>query len=279
MTRIGFAYNPTIEDAAELRERAEGWCRLRGIDHWAAPAHDLATLTGELPTTTALVVLGGDGTLLRAARAVATVDVPLLGVNLGKVGFLSRVEANELEATLGQILAAEFRIDERMALEGRILQAGAASDTKPHPALNDIVIARGALARVCRLEVSIGPSHLATFIADGLCVSSPTGSTGYSFSAGGPVVDPTSRNIIVTPIAGYLSAIRSVVVSPSQTVTCRVVDAHEALVSIDGYDDIPIATGDVVEVRAVERPIRFIEPHGSQPFWDLFRQKVELLPS
>ncbi|HEY7523528.1 MAG TPA: NAD(+)/NADH kinase [Candidatus Limnocylindrales bacterium] len=279
MTRIGFAYNPTIEDAAELRERAEGWCRQRGIEHWAAAAGDLATLTGELPATTALVVLGGDGTLLRAARAVAMVDVPLLGVNLGKVGFLSRVEANELEATLARIVGGEFRIDERMAIEGRILPGGSASDAEPHPALNDIVIARGALARVCRLDVNIGPSHLATFIADGLCVSSPTGSTGYSFSAGGPVVDPNSRNLIVTPIAGYLSAIRSVVVSPEQTVRCRVVDAHEALVSIDGYEDIPIATGDVVEIRAVERPIRFIEPHGSQPFWDLFRHKVELLPS
>jgi NAD+ kinase len=299
VTRLGFAYNPTIEEAVELRERAEGWCRRRGVDHWAAAAGELDTLLGELPTTTALVVLGGDGTLLRAARAVAVVDVPLLGVNLGKVGFLSRVEANELEATLARLVAGEYSIDERMAIEGRILPGGHRADAPPppppkpkkktpgghradapaHPALNDIVIARGALARVCRLDVTIGPSHLATFIADGLCVSSPTGSTGYSFSAGGPVVDPNSRNIIVTPIAGYLSAIRSVVVDPLQTVSCRVIDAHEALVSIDGREDLPISVGDVVEVRAVERPIRLIEPAGSQPFWDLFRHKVELLPS
>lgn len=279
MTRLGFAYNPTIEEAVELRERAEGWCRRRGVDHWAAAAGELDTLLGELPTTTALVVLGGDGTLLRAARAVAVVDVPLLGVNLGKVGFLSRVEANELEATLARLVAGEYSIDERMAIEGRILPGGHRADAPAHPALNDIVIARGALARVCRLDVTIGPSHLATFIADGLCVSSPTGSTGYSFSAGGPVVDPNSRNIIVTPIAGYLSAIRSVVVDPLQTVSCRVIDAHEALVSIDGREDLPISVGDVVEVRAVERPIRLIEPAGSQPFWDLFRHKVELLPS
>jgi NAD+ kinase len=277
--RLGFAYNPTSDDAIELRERAAGWCRLRDIDHWASAAGELDTLLAQLPTTTALVVLGGDGTLLRAARAVAVVDVPLLGVNLGKVGFLSRVEANELESTLGRIVAGEYRVDERMAIEGRILPAGRPSDAPAHTALNDIVIARGALARVCRLDVTIGPSHLATFIADGLCVSSPTGSTGYSFSAGGPVVDPNSRNLIVTPIAGYLSAIRSVVVSPLQTVRCRVLDAHEALVSVDGREDIPISVGDVVEVRAVERPIRLIEPTGSQPFWDLFRQKVELLPS
>jgi NAD+ kinase len=165
-----------------------------------------------------------------------------------------------------------------MVLEGRILPAGRGPGSV-HNALNDIVIARGALARVCHLDVSIGPSHLATFIADGLVVSSPTGSTGYSFSAGGPVVDPLSRNLIVTPIAGYLSAIRSVVVSPKQTVRCRVVAAHEALVSVDGREDIPIAAGDVVEVKALDQPIRLVEPAGAEPFWDLFRHKVGLLPS
>ena len=93
------------------------------------------------------------------------------------------------------------------------------------------------------------------------------------------MLDPLSRNLVVTPIAGYLSTIRSVVVSPRQVVTCRVVDAMEALVSIDGREDLPIAVGDVVEVRAIDRPIRFVEPEGAMPFWDLFRQKVELLPS
>ena len=277
--RIGFAYNPTNDAAAELRERAAGWCRMRGIEQWAAQAGEFEELCTNLPTTDVLVVLGGDGTFLRAARAVIQIDVPLLGINLGKVGFLSKAEANELEAVLGKLVAGEFSIDERMALEAAILPAGRPSGDPAHHALNDIVIARGALARVCRLDVAIGPSHLATFIADGLVVSSPTGSTGYSFSAGGPVVDPLSRNLIVTPIAGYLSAIRSVVVSPRQIVRCRVVDANEALVSIDGREDIPIAVGDVVEVRALDRPIRLVEPKGAQPFWDLFRHKVELLPS
>jgi NAD+ kinase len=277
--RIGFAYNPTSDAAVELRERAAGWCAVRGIDQWAAQAGDFESLCDELPSTDVLVVLGGDGTFLRAARAVIQVDVPLLGINLGKVGFLSKAEAGDLEHVLGRLVAGEFDVDERMALEGRILPGGRQTSAAPHHALNDIVVARGALARVTRLDVAIGPSHLATFIADGLVVSSPTGSTGYSFSAGGPVVDPLSRNLIVTPIAGYLSAIRSVVVSPRQTVRCRVVDATEALVSIDGREDIPISTGDVVEVRALDRPIRLVEPHGAQPFWDLFRRKVELLPS
>jgi NAD+ kinase len=277
--RIGFAYNPTNDAAMDLRERAEGWCRMHGIEHWAAHAQDFEGLCRELATTDVLVVLGGDGTMLRAARAVIQVDVPLLGVNLGKIGFLSKVEAGELEAVLGKLIAGAFSIDPRMALEARLLPGGIDDGAAVHHALNDVVVARGALARVTRLDVAIGPTHVATFIADGLVVSSPTGSTGYSFSAGGPIVAPDSRNLIVTPIAAYLSTVRSVVVGPDQVVRCRIVDATEAIVSIDGREDVPVAVGDVVEVRALARPIRLVAPDGSQPFWDLFRRKVELLPS
>ncbi len=276
--RIGFAYNPTIRQATELRDRAAAWCRLRDVDHWAEPAGELASLVEHLPQTDVLVVLGGDGTFLRATQAVAEVDVPILGVNLGKVGFLSKAEANELEPVLEHLIAGEFVLRERMALTGAILPEGGPTTTA-FTALNDIVVARGALARVVRLEVTIDELHVATFVADGLVVSSPTGSTGYSFSAGGPILDPHSRNLVVTPIAGYLSAIRSIVVSPEQVVRCRVLDALEALVSIDGREDWPIRVGDVVEVRALERPIRFVEPQGALPFWDLLRTKVALLPS
>ena len=277
--RIGFAYNPTMEAAVELSDRAAGWCRVRGIAEWNAPSGDLERLLAELPTTDALVVLGGDGTFLRAARAVAEVDVPLLGINLGKVGFLSKAEAADLEPVLERIVAGDYRIDERLTLEGRILRRGGSGEGERLVALNDVVIARGALARVCRLDVDIDDTHLATFIADGLVVASPTGSTGYSFSAGGPILDPVSRNLVVTPIAAYLSAFRSVVVSPQQVVRCTVAAAHEALVSVDGREDLAVSVGDIVEVRAVERPIRLLEPKGSLSFWDLLRHKVELLPS
>jgi NAD+ kinase len=297
--RIGFAYNPTFEAAIELSARATGWCRMRGIGEWEIASGDTAALVRELPTTDVLVVLGGDGTFLRATMAVAQVDVPLIGINLGKVGFLSKAEAGEMERVLGTIVAGEYTIEERMALEAHIRRGAApprggsgdpsATVTTPAVAkeaegerliaLNDIVVARGSLARVCRLDVGIDGSHVATFVADGLVVSSPTGSTGYSFSAGGPIMDPLSRNLIVTPIAAYLSAIRSIVVGPDQVVRCAVVDAFEALVSIDGREDLPLAVGDVVEVRALERPIRLVVPRGAQPFWDLLREKVALLPS
>lgn len=277
--RIGFAFNPTNPAAVELRDRAERWCQARGVAAWASPAGDTDGLIAELPRTDVLVVLGGDGTFLRAAMGVAQVDVPLLGVNLGKVGFLSKAEAHELEPLLERIASGAFSLQDRMLLEAAIRSGDAADGGPRFTALNDVVIARGSLVRVCRLDVSIDESHLATFVADGLVVSSPTGSTGYSFSAGGPILDPISRNLIVTPIAAYLSAIRSIVVSPRQTVRCRIVDAHEALISIDGREERPLEVGDMVEVRAVERPIRLVEPEGALPFWDLLRRKSELLPS
>jgi NAD+ kinase len=277
--RIGFAYNPTSDPAVELRERASGWAEVRKLDHWAAPAADRDALHRELPGTDVLVVLGGDGTFLRAARAVIEDDVPLLGINVGKVGFLSKVEASALERVLAQLVDGGFTLEPRMALEGRILRGGPAAAGERLLALNDVVVARGSLARVVRLDTSIDSSHLASFVADGLVVASPTGSTGYSFSAGGPILGPTARNLVVTPIAGYLTTIRSVVVGAEAVVRCRVVDAHEALVSVDGREDIPLAVGDIVEVRAIERPVRLVEPEGSLPFWDLVRRKVELLPS
>jgi NAD+ kinase len=277
--RIGFAFNPTKEDALQLSARATAWCAGRGIESRAVASGDMPALLATLPGVDVLVVLGGDGTFLRAALAVAETHVPIVGVNLGKIGFLSKAEAHELEDLLGKIVAGRYRLEDRMALRGAIDGERGSAAARSFIALNDVAIARGALARVVHLDVEIGPSHLATYIADGLIVASPTGSTGYSFSAGGPILDPLSRNLIVTPIAAYLSALGSVVVSPDQVVRCRVLEALEALVSVDGREDFPIGVGDTVTVAALEQPIRFLEPEGAVPFWDLLRQKAQLLPS
>lgn len=274
--RFGFAYNPTSESALELRERAAGWCQVRRIDHWSCAAGEYEALVERLPSTDVLVVLGGDGTFLRASRAVATVDVPILGVNSGKVGFLSRAEPEQLEMVLGQLQQGAYRLEERMALEALLPRTQGRAETLV--ALNEAAIVRGSRARVVRLDVAIDDVHLATYIADGLVLATPTGSTAYSFSAGGPILDPTSRNIVVTPIAAYLSAIRSVVVSPRHTVLVRIVDAHEVLVSVDGREDYPLQVGDAIRLRPRERPIRFVDPEGAPGFWDLLRRKAELLP-
>ncbi|MGH2407833.1 MAG: NAD(+)/NADH kinase [Candidatus Limnocylindrales bacterium] len=279
MTRFGFAVNPTSEAAVDMGERAVAWCREHGITTWLEEAAATARLTAQLLDSDALIVLGGDGTMLRAARAVAEVDVPILGVNSGKVGFLSKAEAGQLGAVLGLLADGAYELEERMILEATVRPAGGPATAAPFLALNEAAVVRGSQARVVRLAVDVDDSHLATYIADGLVVATPTGSTGYSFSAGGPILDPTSRNIVVTPVAAYLAGIRSVVVSPKHTITVRVESAHDVLISVDGWEEAPLAVGDSIVVRPRERPVRFIEPRGAPPFWDLLRRKVELLPS
>ncbi|HEX7472875.1 MAG TPA: NAD(+)/NADH kinase, partial [Candidatus Limnocylindrales bacterium] len=150
LSRIGLAFNPTNPAAVELRERAIAWCKLRGLEVWAEPAGEYERVLARLPTTDLVVVLGGDGTFLRAAPAVAEIDVPILGVNLGKVGFLSKVEEHELESVLAQVAADEYRIDERMMIRASILPGGRSEPGEQFTALNDVVVARGRLARVCR---------------------------------------------------------------------------------------------------------------------------------
>ena len=281
LTRLGFAYNPTIPAAIDLLERARRWSDEAGVERWDVAAADPERLIAGLPGTDVLVVLGGDGTLLRAAHAVASAeaDVPILGVNLGKVGFLSKAEAHELERVLSRVQEGDYELEDRMVLEARVLPGGREGGDRSYVALNDAAIVRAREARVVRLEVSIDGSHLATYVADGVIVATPTGSTGYSFSAGGPILDPTSRNLVVTSVAAYLSAVRSVVVGPRHTVRVQVLAAFDVLVSIDGHHDVLLNVGDVVEVRARQRPLRFVEPRGAPAFWDLLREKAQMLPS
>lgn len=282
MRRLGFAFNPTKPEVLELRDRALAWCARNDAEAWACESNDTATLVARLATTDGVIVLGGDGTFLRAARALAKVDVPVLGVNSGRIGFLSKIEPETLEATLADLVKDEYEIEARMMLEAsliRLAHPDSPSPEGPLAALNDAAIVRGAEARVLHLQVAIDGSHLATYVADGVVVATPTGSTAYSFSAGGPILDPTARNLVVTPIAAYLSSIRSIVVGHSHVVRVRLVDGPPGIVSIDGREDYPVEVGDAVEIRAMDRPLRFIEPRGALPFWDLLRQKATLLPS
>ena len=278
MTRIGFAYNPTKAAAMEMTERSMAWCRDHGVDSWAAESDATSELVEHLQQSDFLVVLGGDGTFLRATRALAQVDVPVLAVNSGRIGFLAKVDPEGLEQLLADLVAENFTIEARMLLEARLIRASG-EVAGAFAALNDAAIVRGAEARVLHLDVSIDDTHLASYIADGVIVATPTGSTAYSFSAGGPILDPMARNLIVTPVAAYLSSLRSVVVGPTHTVRVRHVDGVAGIVSIDGRDDYPVNVGDIVEVRALPRAMRFIEPPGALPFWDLLRQKAALLPA
>jgi NAD+ kinase len=276
--RIGFAYNPTSAPALELRQRGLDWCSANGLQAWALPSDQAPDEPETLAATDAVVVLGGDGTFLRAAQAVADVDVPILGVNVGKIGFLSKAEYHALEHVLGQLRDGEFELEPRLALDVRVVHQDGRSDAAAHIALNEAAVVRGRHARVMRVVVDVGDSRVATYVCDGVVVASPTGSTGYSFSAGGPILEPTSRNLVVTPIAAYLTPLRSSVVGAQYVVSVTVLAAHDCLVSIDGRVDVPLEVGARVEVQARSQPISFIQPRGALPFWDLLRQKATLLP-
>lgn len=275
--RFGFAHNPTNPDAQAALARAEAWCRERGIETWDSAAEDQDRIAASCPGSSVVCVLGGDGTFLRSARAIGDSGVPALGINLGRVGFLAKVETDGLERALAQVLEGDYSIEERFRISATVVRGDGSSET--HACLNEVVVARGHRVRMIQVEVEVSGSHLATYVADGVVVATPTGSTAYSFSAGGAILDPRLRNMIITPVAAYLTSLHSVVAGEEHTVTLQLRHAPSAaVVSVDGQWDLPLAVGDRVEVRALPAPLRLLEPTGSTPFYDLLRTKASRLP-
>ena len=275
--RFGFAFNPTSPDARAVLERAVRWCAAHGVEAWDAPAEE-ATRIGEACAGSDLVcVLGGDGTFLHAARGIGDSGVPTLGVNLGRVGFLTKVETDDLERALDQVASGAFVIEDRFRISAILRRADGSHEEQA--CLNEVALVRGSRVRTIQVEVEVSGSHLATWVADGVVVATPTGSTGYSFSAGGSVLDPRLRNMIITPVAAYISPLRSVVAGEDHLVRLTLRQASPAAtISIDGQWDLPMAVGETVEVRALPVPLRMVELSGSTPFYDLLRTKASLLP-
>ena len=275
--RIGFAYNPTNRESQEVLDRALTWCAAHDTETWQAAAEDQGAIAAQCPGTDFVCVLGGDGTFLRSAGAIGDSGVPALGVNLGRVGFLAKVETDDLEHALDQLARGDFSLEERFRISATLIRADGSSVT--HSCLNEVVVARSARVRMIQVEVDVSGSHLATYVADGVVVATPTGSTAYSFSAGGAILDPRLRNMIITPVAAYLTSLHSVVAGEEHLVTLVLRHAPSgALVSVDGQWDLPMAEGDRVEVRALPVPFRLVEPSGSTPFYDLLRTKASRLP-
>jgi NAD+ kinase len=277
MKRIGFAFNPYSDRAPAFLERGRAWCAANDVNAWEAQGDAFDTIAAELPATDLVCVLGGDGTFLRTARAIGGSGVPALGVNLGRVGFLAKVESDDLERALDQVRAGDYAVEDRFRIAVRLVRSDGSMED--HACLNEVVVARGKRVRMIRLEVEVSGSHLATYVADGVVVATPTGSTAYSFSAGGSILDPRLRNMVITPVAAYLSPLHSVVAGEDHVVHLTLREAHDgAVASLDGQADLPMRVGDRVEVRALLEPLRLILPTGSTPFYDLLRTKASLLP-
>jgi len=217
--------------------------------------------------------LGGDGTLLRTARFLDGAAVPILGVNLGRLGFLTSCSAADLTTALGAVLGGDFDVDERMALRGHATHSnGNAQDT--WQALNDIVMHKGGFARMLSVRVAVDDEVLGEYNCDGIVVASPTGSTAYSLSAGGPLVTPSLDSIIVTPISAHALAIRPIVLPPGVTVTLECVDGpEEVLVTVDGQAGTRLAFGDALTVCRAQHPVRIVRFPGNS-FFDRLRVKL-----
>jgi NAD+ kinase len=275
--RFGFSHNPTNPHAQATLARARAWCEANGVDAWDSAADDAGRIAQACEGTDLVCVLGGDGTFLRTAQAIGDSGVPALGINLGRVGFLAKVETDGLERALEQVLTGDYAVEERFRIAATLVRADGSSET--HACLNEVVLARGSRVRMVQVEVDVSGSHLATYVADGVVVATPTGSTAYSFSAGGAILDPRLRNMIITPVAAYLTSLHSVVAGEEHVVTLTLRQAPSgAVISVDGQWDLPLVEGDRVEVRSLAVPLRLLEPAGSTPFYDLLRTKASRLP-
>lgn len=228
----------------------------------------------EIPSQVEVViVLGGDGTLLSVARLVGKYKVPILGVNLGGLGFLTEITLKELDKVLEKVIEGDFIVDERVALQAAVLRRG--EKMADFTVLNDAVINKGALARIIDLETSINGEYLTTFKSDGLILSTPTGSTAYNLSAGGPIIYPSLHCIIITPICPHTLTNRPIVIPDD--VTIHVVlktTQQEVLLTLDGQQGFMLEYGDVVEVKKSETGILLIKsPY--RHYFELLREKLK----
>jgi len=208
-----------------------------------------------LQTVDLLVTLGGDGSILQAARLAAPYGALILGVNLGRVGFLTEAEPTQWKAVLSRVLSGDYWVEERMMLRVTTWREGEMLGQAE--ALNDVVVGRGARARAVHLRAEVDGGELATYVADGLIVATPTGSTAYALAAGGPILPPQLRNILLVPAAPHLSMERPIVLAEGVKVRITVVEERSSVLTVDGQVAAELKGGDMVVVEAGPHVTRF----------------------
>ena len=220
-----------------------------------------------------IICLGGDGTFLKVARSAQQLNKPLLGINLGNLGFLTEVEKNDIDHAVERILSDQYEVEERMMLEAAIYSSGKLINRDL--ALNDVVISRGALSRILHLKTYINNEYVDSFPGDGLIVSSPTGSTAYSLSAGGPIVEPDIDLVIVTPICPHILYSRSFITAGNRIVRVEVAESnlHDAMVTIDGQMGYEIKGGDYIEIKKADTFVKMIRMNRKN-FFNILRTKI-----
>ena len=268
MATVAFMVHHQRSEAAALAADAARWlvdrghevrlleadARLAGLEEWACADEDLC------PGLDVAVSLGGDGTMLRTVDLVAGQEVPVMGVNLGQLGYLTEVEPTHLHLALKRFLDGAYEIEERMRLAVEVDASVAADgpDARSHPALNEAVVEKTPMGHTVRLAVHVDGEFFTTYATDGLIVATPTGSTAYAFSARGPIVAPTHAALLLTPVSPHMLFDRTLVLEPSAVVRIEVLPDRPATLSADGRNLGELAEGDAVVITAAKHPARLV---------------------
>ncbi len=277
---IGIIYKRSFELARLEAQKLENWLKAKGLAVFSEEVSGGENLNSQQDTPSifpkdmdSLVVLGGDGTLLGAARTVGQYGIPILGVNIGGLGFLTEIPLKRLYPAVEMMLQGRLEVESRLMLETRVLRDK--SEIYRFLVLNDVVINKGALARIIDLDVHINEQFLTTFRSDGLIISTPTGSTAYNLSAGGPILYPTLTNFVVTPICPFSLTNRPIILPDSDTVSIGMGKESEEKVSLtfDGQVGFDFSYGDRVVINKSKNKIKLIKS-PDQTYFEILRAKL-----
>lgn len=270
--RIGILHHPRLPEARQLAGDIAAWLDERGVE---CELHSALNSTADMPALDSqdlILTLGGDGTILRAAQHSARAGVPLLGINLGRVGFLTEFAPQAWQEHLPAVLAGQFWIERRLMLHATARRGE--QTLGEFEALNDVVVGRGARARVLHIDAHIYGAPLTTYAADGVIVATPTGSTAYALSAGGPILAPESKNILLTPLAPHLSLDRTLVLPADAPVDFTVHTYHDAQLIVDGYFNLPLHEADQVFITISPYQCLFARTRPKSYFFETLMEKL-----
>lgn len=277
---VGIVYNSRTTHARELADRLEE--RLGRPRHaWTCAAIEAETVADRMAGTDLIITVGGDGTILRAVHVAAPRDIAVLGINLGRVGFMTEIHAGEALTSLDGYLDGDgVWMEERMMLAAERVPPGEGSSAPgvmgPWHALNDVVVGRGAVSRIVRVHAAIDGVHLTTIRADAVIVATPTGSTGYAFAVGGPILHPLASDLVIKAVAPHISFSGALVVPSTSVIELAVYSDHAALLSVDGYMDQGLPDGEVVRVQQSPYRARFLRKHPPSYFYTTVRERLGL---
>jgi len=270
--KVGILYHPMVEATQTKAKELEGYLDSRGISVWLCSAWDREKARAQLNDTDLIFTVGGDGTILRAAQVVVPGTTPIIGINQGKLGFMTEFNAADVPENLPPLLDKEGWIDERAMLQAELATG---QGTRIFHALNDIVVARGEIARVVRVEATIDGQYLTTYKADGVIVATATGSTGYALAAGGPILYPQSGDFLLVPVAPHLSSAYVMVLPRTAEVRLRVLTFHPATLCIDGHINLPLSSGDTITVKHSPNTARFWRVCPENSFYGSLEEKLK----